>query len=155
VSTRRREIELVKELEKAAEGGQATDVRRRIDASIRLAWSEIRRRARLVTHYDEVPRVIADGLRLEQVFASLLNDAARAIPEGDVEENRIVVSTYELDERVVVAITDTGRGAGRAAAGCHRTVEALGGTIEVESRPGAGTTVTVSLPVAHREGAAA
>jgi signal transduction histidine kinase len=147
------------------------DVRDVIDLSLRMAATEMRARARLVKRCETMPLVRTTALRLGQVFVNLLINAAQAIEAGDpaTQEIRIVTRT---DDRgwAQVAISDSGVGIpaenlarvfipffttkpGGVGSGlglpiCQRIVEELGGRIELESRPGCGTTVTVSLPPA-------
>jgi signal transduction histidine kinase len=96
------------------------EVRPVVEFSLKMAGNEIRRRAQLVTHFDEVPPVWAIAGRLEQVFVNLLINAAHAVPPGNVRGSSISV-TVRADgdeggggsgdgERVVVEITDTGVG---------------------------------------------
>jgi len=150
------------------------DLRRVLDSTLRMAWNEIRHRARLVKVYADVPHVEATESRLGQVFLNLVMNAAQAIPEGHSGANEIRVST-RLGARndVVVEIADTGcgmspevvdsifvpffttkpagMGTGLGLAICARIVGELGGTIEVESEPGAGTVFRVQLPAARSE----
>jgi signal transduction histidine kinase/CheY-like chemotaxis protein len=150
----------------------AVDVRRILDSSIRMAWNEIRHRAKLVRDYQSVPRVIANDARLGQVFLNLLINAAQAIPEGNADGNEIRVAT-RTDGRdlVMVEITDTGAGipeqvkarlftpffttkpvgvgTGLGLSICHRIVTSLGGDITIESAEGHGATFRVTLPVAQ------
>ena len=88
------------------------DVARVLDASVNMAWNEIRHRAKLIKEYGEVPPVEANESRLGQVFLNLLINAAQAIPEGRAYEHEIRVRTYAdaNDERVVIAVSDTGSG---------------------------------------------
>jgi signal transduction histidine kinase/CheY-like chemotaxis protein len=145
------------------------DVKRVLESSLRMAWNEIRHRARLVKEYADVPPVEANDARLGQVFLNLIVNAAQAIREGHAEQNVIRVST-KIDEpsgRVAVEIRDTGSGiapenvarvfdaffttkpvgvgTGLGLSICHRIVTALGGEIQVESQLGKGTAFTVLL----------
>ncbi len=147
------------------------DVQRVIESSVRMAWNEIRHRARLVREYDEVEPVEATESRLGQVFLNLIVNAAQAIPEGDATRNTITVRIRaQPSARVVVEVSDTGAGipadtmprlftpffttkpvgvgTGLGLAICHRIITGLGGSIEVDSEVGVGTTFRVSLPVA-------
>lgn len=115
---------------------------------------------------NQVPRDLtaqADPELLERVFQNLLANAiehtpkgqvtvgARAAPEGGVEcwvaDNGHGVSP-ELQRTVFEkqVAEPEGRGAGLGLAIVKRLVEAHGGTIDLESRTGAGTTVRFSLP---------
>jgi signal transduction histidine kinase len=117
-----------------------------------------------------LPLIFADRQQLRQVFLNLFTNATDAMPGG----GRLVprVRTGELPSArpaVVVEVADTGvgippellprvtepffttkpegKGTGLGLAICRRIVRQHQGTIDVESRPGEGTTVRVTLPV--------
>jgi len=107
------------------------------------------------------------------VFLNLIVNAAQAIQEGQVERNRIQLSTRLDGRKVIVEVTDTGSGmppevlrklftpffttkpvgtgTGLGLSICHRIVTGMGGQIAVESQLGQGTTFRVTLPVADLE----
>lgn len=144
-----------------------------MESSLRMAWNEVRHRARLVKNYGRIPDVDANEARLGQVFLNLIVNAAQAMPEGRAEENEIQVSTRLDAERVIVEVRDTGagipaenrtrifdaffttkgvgEGSGLGLAICYRIVKDIGGDLTVESEMGVGTTFRVSLPVAKAE----
>jgi PAS domain S-box-containing protein len=152
------------------EGKQLVDVERVMDSAVRMAWNEIRHRARLIKEYRNVPRVSASESRLAQVFLNLVVNAAQALPEGHATENEIRVATNTRGDRVVIEVTDTGPGIPPEAMGrlftpffttkpvgvgtglglsiCHRIVTGLGGEITVDTEVGRGTTFRISLPSA-------
>jgi PAS domain S-box-containing protein len=147
------------------------DLQRLLESSLRLAWNEVRHRARLVKECQMVPPVIANEARLGEVFVNLIVNAAQAIPEGHADRNEIRLIT-RLDDhgRVVVEVRDTGVGipadvrarifdpffttkpvgvgTGLGLAICHRIITELGGDITVLSAPGQGSTFRVTLPMA-------
>jgi len=149
------------------------DVEATMESSLRMAWNEIRHRARLVKRYGVVPRVEANEARLGQVFLNLLVNAAQAMPEGLAERNEICVSTSFDGERVVVEVSDTGAGispenigrifdaffttkevgvgTGLGLAICQRIIADMDGELTVESEKGKGTTFRVAIPVAGTE----
>ncbi len=147
------------------------DVEHVLESTVRMAWNELRHRARLVKLYGKVPPVEANESRLGQVFLNLIVNAAQAIPEGNYDTNEVrIETTAPTKDRVVVTVTDTGTGippevqrrmftpflttkpvgvgTGLGLSICHRIVTALGGNIEFTSAVGKGTTFRVSLPVA-------
>jgi PAS domain S-box-containing protein len=145
------------------------DVRRVMESSLRMVWNEVRHRARLVKDYRETPPTYANEARLGQVFLNLVVNAAQAIPEGNAANNEIRVVTRTGDDgRAVIEVSDTGEGmpprvakrifepffttklvgigTGLGLSICQRIVHELGGSIEVDSAIGKGTTFRVSLP---------
>ena len=80
-----------------------------MDATIRVAWNEVRHRARLIKRYAGISRVIGDEARLGQVFLNLIMNAAQAI-DGDPSVNEITISTRAEHGCAVIEISDTGGG---------------------------------------------
>jgi len=117
--------------------------------------------------------ITADPTRIKQVLYNLLSNSVRFTPEGGT----ITVTTASGPEEVKIAIRDTGIGipeadlyhvfdefyqaenrssAGRGGFGLglplsKKLVEAHGGRIELGSRVGEGTTVTIYLPIQTEE----
>ena len=140
-----------------------------VDAALRLAANELRHRAAVVRRYGPAPQVRGNPARLGQAFLALVLNAAHAIDEGHVERHRVTVTIGTgAGGEAIVEIADTGRGltaaqrddlfrpfaAGRPSvlgtglgmAICHRIIDELGGTIEVDSEVGRGATFRVRLP---------
>ena len=155
-----------------AEGSGPVELPRVLESCLGMAWGQIRHRARLVRDLAEVPPVRGDEGKLAQVFLNLLVNAAQAIPAGAADENEIRITARTTPAgRVSVEVRDTGRGiepqslrrifdpfyttkpvgegTGLGLTICHNIVRALGGTIEVESTAGRGSTFRVLLPVAE------
>jgi len=148
------------------------DVQRIMESSLRMAWNEIRHRARLVKEYGVVPPVEANEARLGQVFLNLIVNAAQAIREGDADHNQIrVVTRLGPGDGVIVEVRDTGSGippenlsrifdaffttkpvgvgTGLGLSICHRIVSAMDGRLEVESQMNKGSVFRVVLPKAR------
>ena len=150
-------------------------INRVVSSAINIAYSEIKYRAELHRELADVPPVLANDGRLSQVFLNLLINAAQAIHGDTPSNNRIVVRTGEEAGRVIASVSDTGVGidavhlsqifdpffttkpsgvgTGLGLAISQNIVTEYGGTIEVTSEAGIGTTFTVSLPAietAHR-----
>ena len=154
--------------------GDAVDVEAVLDATIRVAWNEVRHRARLIKRYAGISRVVGDEARLGQVFLNLIMNAAQAI-DGDPSVNEIAVSTSAEHGCGVIEISDTGvgireqdlphifdpffttkaagTGTGLGLAICRGIMTTLGGQISVSSEPGRGSTFKVILPFAAEESA--
>jgi two-component system, cell cycle sensor histidine kinase and response regulator CckA len=143
-----------------------------IDAAVRMAWNEMRHRARLVREYGDLPLVKGNEARLAQVFLNLLINATQAIPEGHAPEHEVRVTARALpSKQIVVEVRDTGCGipenvlerifdpffttkpagvgTGLGLSICQRIVSSMDGQIEVESQLGRGTTVRVTLASAE------
>ncbi len=111
----------------------------------------------------DVPPVLIDEQKIQQVFWNILINALQVMPKGGTLSIRLQLERGE----VVTAITDSGSGiptehrdrifdpfftskdwgSGLGLAISHRIVETLGGRIEFTSDPGRGTTFRVFLPV--------
>ncbi|HWZ93272.1 MAG TPA: ATP-binding protein, partial [Polyangiaceae bacterium] len=147
-----------------------------MESSLRMAWNELRHRARLVKQYEPVPNVEVNEARLGQLFLNLLVNASQSLDEGRAEQNEIRVRTRLDGARVIVEVSDTGAGippeiigrifdaffttkevgvgTGLGLAICQRIVTDMSGELTVESEVGKGTTFRVTLPVAREPMAA-
>jgi CheY-like chemotaxis protein len=148
---------------------ELTDV---LDSAVRMAWNELRHRARLVREYGDLPPVHGSEARLAQVFLNLLINATQAIPEGDAQAHEIRVAARALPSgQVSVEVRDSGAGipaqilgrifdpffttkppgvgTGLGLSICQRIITEMGGQIEVESTVGRGSTFRVTLASAH------
>ena len=133
---------------------KGVDLRVVLDSAARIALNEIRHRAKVIREYGPARLVHGNEARLGQVFLNLLVNAAHAIDEGRAAANAITLVIHEMDgNRVAVEVRDTGTkpvgtGPRLGLSISQRIVAGFGGTIEVESEPGKGTTFRVILPVA-------
>jgi two-component system sensor histidine kinase BaeS len=110
-----------------------------------------------------VPTTNIDPARMRSALANVISNAIRHTPDG----GSIRVEVKPADKHVVITVSDTGegiapdllpriferfvRGPGSAGSGLglaitNDIVTAHGGTIEIESTPGVGTTVRMTLP---------
>ncbi len=122
------------------------------------------KRIQLASDLGSIPELSIDPLRIRQVIENLLSNALRFTPDGgtvsittavdgdtirvDIRDSGRGLSTEEqvhMFDRFVKAVDSGGSGLGLPIA--KSLVEAHGGTISVESVPGAGTTVTFHLPL--------
>ena len=139
------------------------DVLREAQNGIRVAAAE-RGLAVELEAYADLQRIEADRRALRSIFDNLLSNAVRNTPNGGV----IRLGATEVLNTVQFRVNDTGQGiaperlntifgrfnsssedgTGLGLALVRRLVEAQGGQITVDSRLGAGTTFTFTLPVA-------
>ena len=111
---------------------------------------------------NDVPPVQGNPSELRQVVTNLVFNAVEAMPEGGC----ITLRLRTRSEGVLVEVADTGhgmneeqqrrcfdpffttkdRGAGLGLSVCHGIVGRHGGSIDIDSETGRGTTVTVILP---------
>jgi two-component system cell cycle sensor histidine kinase/response regulator CckA len=146
-----------------------------LDAALQLVAHDLRQRARLVREFAPVPPVKANESRLGQVFLNLLVNALQALtapPAAGTNEVRVRLSAPEggfvlvevidtgegIDPHVLPRVFDpffttkpTGVGTGLGLFVCQGIVTSLGGTLDVQSERGKGTTVRVRLPAVGRE----
>ncbi len=145
------------------------DIERAIETSTRMVQHELKHRARLLKSYRSVPPVLGNEARLGQIFMNLVINAAQAMPTQNIDRNEIHILTEATTEgRVLVEVRDNGpgiapemiphifdpffttkpigTGTGLGLAICHRIVTEMGGSIEVKSAVGMGTTFQVGLP---------
>jgi len=120
----------------------------------------------ITCRYDEeLPNVFVDPNQLQQVFVNLFINACHAMPEGgaivvgtslsgdgnfvrvEIKDNGCGIAEEHLDRIFDPFFTTKTEGTGLGLSISYGIVENNGGTIEVKSTPGAGSTFTVALPV--------
>jgi signal transduction histidine kinase len=120
------------------------------------------------------PAIEGDSIKLQQGFKNLLHNAIKFTPEGGT----VTVSGQIDRSHLVIRISDTGIGISeediplvvlpfhrrkRAFDGTHQgagtglpfakaILDLHGGRLQIESTPGKGTTVTITLPLAQQSG---
>jgi two-component system sensor histidine kinase FlrB len=112
----------------------------------------------------DLPPVWADRTLLSRALTNLIENAIQAMPAGGT----LRIDAVHRGDRAVLRVDDTGvgmdaealerafepffstktAGSGLGLANARRNIETGGGTVSIASRPGSGTTVTVSLPLA-------
>jgi C4-dicarboxylate-specific signal transduction histidine kinase len=125
---------------------------------------------------EDLPRILGVSNRLEQVFVNLVLNARdsmedkRASSYQQEEESVLTIRSYQEEGKVVAIVRDTGigmpesirdrifepffttkevgKGTGLGLSISYGIVKDYGGTIEVESEVGSGTTFKVIFPVA-------
>jgi len=112
----------------------------------------------------EVPKLFLDEDKTRTAIANIIQNAIEAM---DKEEKILKISTFRVKEHVLIEISDTGRGIaeeklkyifdpfftskvygpGLGLAYTKEVIKAHGGSIEVKSKVGKGTTFKISFPL--------
>ena len=136
-----------------------------INATVKETLSQIKapENVGLTTELGHLPRIEADKDQIKRAFMNLAVNGVQAMENG----GRLKVSTKKQKGFVEISFKDTGtgmskesmekiftpffttraKGMGMGLAICKKFVDAHGGSIEVESEVGKGSTFTVKLPV--------
>ncbi len=133
-----------------------------------LSQVEAPENVELTTELGHLPEIIVDKGMIKRVFLNSALNGIQAMENG----GRLKVSTKKTKGFVEVIFIDTGvgipkenmeklftpffttkaKGMGMGLAICKKFVESHGGSIEVESKKGKGTTFTVKLPIKQKNG---
>ncbi len=129
-----------------------------------LSHGMLSSRVRLIGNLaDGLPVTMGDTNQLKQAFLNVISNAIQSMPDG----GRIEISTEQSGQMIIVTVRDDGPGISKeimdklfvpffttrkAGSGLGmpvtlRIVENHGGNISVDSAPGEGTTVRISLPI--------
>ena len=150
---------------------ETLDVRALIDSCVRLVRGKAEENGAQIAHSiacGDDCQIVADERALKQILLNLLSNAVKFTPVG----GRILVEADEFGGEVRLTVSDTGRGippdhiarlgqpfeqvttdaalakqgTGLGLALVRSLAELHGGRMAIESEPGAGTRVTVTLP---------
>ena len=135
------------------------------------AWSTIPLESGMIIHLvmelaPDLPEIFGAESEIRDAVTNLVLNAVDAMPEG----GHLVLRTQAIGHQSVqLEVSDTGigmdaatlarcaeiffttkgvRGSGLGLTMVHATVEGHGGSIAIDSQPGTGTTVRVTLPIA-------
>jgi PAS domain S-box-containing protein len=146
---------------------QAADLQSGIESTINVVWNQLKYKVDVVREYAPLPLVSCVTSQINQVVLNLLTNAEQAI-EG---RGTITVRTGVQADKVWFEVQDTGcgialdkqerifepfytskpvgQGTGLGLSISFGIVQRHGGSITVQSAPGAGSTFRVTLPIAH------
>ncbi|MFT3692165.1 MAG: ATP-binding protein [Kofleriaceae bacterium] len=142
------------------------DIDRSIDDSLELLRHQLKGNIEVIKQYGDPGRVRGHAGQINQVFMNLLTNAAQALSGRDKAE--ITIKTSGVQDGIEVRIgdngpgipaevlpriwdpffttKDVGEGTGLGLSIVHELVERHGGSIEVDTKLGEGTTFVVKLP---------
>ena len=141
-----------------------TDADETIREYLDIISAEVRNSDKIISDLIDplLPSVYVDPRQMVQVLANLVTNGYQAMPEG----GELTISAQVQDDKIALSVTDTGhgiseenlhklfeplfttkaKGIGLGLAVSKNLVESNGGSIEVESLEGKGSTFTVALP---------
>ncbi len=142
-----------------------TDIHQLVDTAISFCSNELKYKVKLTKKYGNVPLLVCNKSKLEQVFVNLLINAAQAIKE----HGTIDVVTFVKDGIINIQIIDNGKGiapehlnkvfdpffttkpvgqgTGLGLSISYDIIKQHGGDILVSSEVGYGTTFTILFPL--------
>jgi len=144
------------------------DINEVLRRTLQILSSEPKEGVEIAAEYGEgLPEVRMDPDRLHQVFINLIRNAVEAMA-GKAGKVSVVtrqartggvdiefrdtgpgIPLEEMPKLFIPFFTTKDRGTGLGLAICQRILRSAGGTIDIQSDTGKGTTVTVSLPPAN------
>ncbi|MFS2008073.1 ATP-binding protein [Duganella sp. CT11-25] len=144
------------------------DLHRGMDSTLNIVANEVKYSADVVKEYGKLPDIECLSSQINQVIMNLVINAAHAIAPA---RGTITLRTGAEDDKVWFSVSDTGagiapehrsrifdpffttkpvgKGTGLGLSLTYAIVQTHGGSIDVESEVGRGTTFKVTLPV-HR-----
>jgi len=162
--TTRRLLDFARQNTAAEELVQVGDL---LNATLALLRHQLRKQhvALQLSVAPDLPPLLVDKPGLQQVVLNLAANAIDAMPDGGV----LSVTGTVTDQACIITIADTGcgiasedldrvfdpfyttkplgRGTGLGLPVCKEIIQRTGGTLQIMSTSGAGTTVTITIPL--------
>ncbi len=128
-----------------------------------LAITNVPEKVEILNNVTDEPLIKVDPDKIKRVFINLIKNGIEAMPNV----GKLTIDSKEVNGALEISFADTGvgipdeilpklfaplfttkaQGMGFGLAICKRIIEAHGGTINVKTANGAGTTFSVSLPI--------
>lgn len=138
-----------------------------IDSSLTIASNQLRENdVRVVKHFSATPKISCYPSKLNQVFLNIITNACQAMSTDggnltitlDQHKDHVVVQFQDqgtgMDEATRQKMFDPfftskpiGQGTGLGMSIAYKIIAAHNGKIEVDSTPGVGTAIIISLPI--------
>ncbi|MCI3919142.1 HAMP domain-containing histidine kinase [Paenibacillus sp. TRM 82003] len=136
-----------------------------VESAVREVWPAIEQKK--IDFHNEVPssvRLVCNGEQLELCMTHLLRNGANALHRGGkltiaacqkgkelvivVSDNGIGMTEEQLEELGMPKYNTRSTGTGTGLMYCYHFVHSLRGRLRIQSQPGRGTTVTITVPLA-------
>lgn len=161
--------DIVKDLKTFARVDEAdiktADLNEGIESTLRVIWNELKYNCTVEKHYGDLPTIRCYPGQLNQVFMNILVNASHAIGE----KGTVTIETLADDKAITLRFSDTGagiakenleklfdpffttkavgKGTGLGLSIAFGIIKNHGGSIDVQSELGKGTTFTITLPL--------
>lgn len=144
------------------------DIHELLEWALRLTNNQVRHCGHLKKNFNSKSTVSCSELRLGQVFVNIIVNATQSMDANEFENNQLEVSTFDLNDYVVIDIKDTGCGmspqvikrifdpffttkpagvgTGLGLSISRGIVNSMEGSIEVSSVVGKGSAFRIQLP---------
>jgi len=144
---------------------QKADINKGIEKTLNVIWNELKYKAKIRKELGGLPEITCDPQRINQVVMNILLNAVQAIEK----HGTITIKTGRTNSYVFIQISDTGtgipgkevgkifdafyttktpgHGTGLGLSISYKIIRDHGGSIDVKSSVGRGTTFTVKLPL--------
>ncbi|AUM12765.1 ATP-binding protein [Ketobacter alkanivorans] len=147
---------------------QWTDLHAGIDSTLNIAWNEIKYKAVVHKEYGELPNVECVPSQINQVIMNLLVNSAHAMENSgniylrtSAQKDTITIEVEDdgcgIPEKIIGKIFDpffttkeVGKGTGLGLSLSYGIIKKHNGELSVKSRPGEGTTFTITLPISRK-----
>lgn len=140
-----------------------TDINEVMESALNIVWNEVKYNADVVKEYGKIPKVLCHAQQMTQALINIIVNAAQAIEK----RGTITLKTYLKEDKVFIEISDTGsgmseevvkmvfepffttkkvgEGTGLGLAIVYGIIQKHKGNIEIRSKVGEGTVVTIGL----------
>lgn len=139
-----------------------------IESTLKMVWNELKYNCQIIKELKEIPDIECIGGQVNQVLMNLFVNAAHAM-KGKQGELRIQTFAYKNDVHIIVSdngcgikrdhlksifepfftTKPLGEGTGLGISICHDIIKQHGGTIQVESEEGFGSSFMITLPISQ------
>jgi signal transduction histidine kinase len=149
----------------------AADIHIGLKSTLNIARNQLKNRADVSLSLGNLPMVECSPSQIDQVFLNLIVNAAQAMPDGkfglihirtDCNEKQVWIEIEDNGPGMTPAVAEKifdpffttkgpGKGTGLGLSVSRSIIQQHGGTLEVDSTVGVGTTFKITLPIKQPE----